>query len=441
MPLISEHPDVSVPTDAALGRSVPPRFSSYPRFVRPLASSHPGHATSAPLPFAPSPGAAARLVVHHLLPSTSPHQTFRPQTFLVTAAILAAVALAVTGYGVWGPRSEGVRALTDEVPAADMAGRFVATSDLDIAAVLTKVQPSVVAFHSGRADAANVYGESAGSGIVISADGLVLTNAHVLEGATHITARLHDGVTYDADLVSSSPTQDLAVVQLRGAEHLVAADLGDSSMLRVGDDVLAIGNALGLAGAPSVTKGIISGEQRSVRASGLVLADLIQTDAAINPGNSGGPLVNSSGSVVGINTAIVGGAQSIGFAIPINTVQDILSTLVRGGGELRGEGFLGVESSSVTDLDPQIREASGVTATTGAVVHSVLAGTAADHAGIVPGDIIIGINAETIDTIEDLDLVATLEPGITVVIHLIRGTERVDSEVLLGSRARDNQQD
>ena len=219
--------------------------------------------------------------------------------------------------------------------AASTAPTAVSTSltstDGDVRSVVEKAQASVVAIEfdvtttqRGR----TVQGSGAGSGVIISSNGLVLTNAHVVENASNLKVTLSDGSKYDATIIGSDTTQDIALVQLQGASNLPAATLGSSSDLQVGDGVVAIGNALDLDGSLTVTSGIVSAKNRSLSNSdNSTLANLIQTDAAINSGNSGGPLLNMAGEVVGINTAIIQDSQNLGFSIAIDSVKPLITSL------------------------------------------------------------------------------------------------------------------
>src|SRR5690606_13618592 len=203
-----------------------------------------------------------------------------------------------------------------------------ADGGLDIQAILAKVRPSVVAIETTATTSRGVF-EGAGSGIILSEDGLVLTNAHVISSLRGITVVLPDGSREEATLVGASPDDDLAVIQV-DADDLVPAELGSSDDLAVGEPVIAIGNALNLGADPTVTQGIVSAKDRALEAEGIRLTGLIQTDAAINPGNSGGPLVNAAGQVVGINTAIVADAQNLGFAIAIDEALAVIEDLREG---------------------------------------------------------------------------------------------------------------
>jgi putative serine protease PepD len=201
----------------------------------------------------------------------------------------------------------------------------------DVHSVVEKAQASVVAIEfqtTSRRGPYTVQGSGAGSGVIISSDGMVLTNAHVVESASNLTVTLSDGTKYDAVVVGSDSSRDIALLQLQGATNLSAATLGSSDSLRVGDSVVAIGNALGLDGTLTVTSGIVSAKDRSLTSSDdSVLANLIQTDTAINSGNSGGPLLNMFGEVVGINTAIIQDSQNLGFAIAIDSIKPLIDTL------------------------------------------------------------------------------------------------------------------
>ena len=229
----------------------------------------------------------------------------------------------------WFRADPSSTAATTTVPAAASA---TLTSNVgDVRSVVEKAEASVVALEfntTATQRGRTVQGSGAGSGVIISSDGLVLTNAHVVENATNMKVTLSDGTKYNATIVGSDATQDIALVQLQGASNLPAATLGSSSALQVGDAVVAIGNALDLDGSLTVTSGIVSAENRSLTNSdNSTLANLIQTDAAINSGNSGGPLLNMDGEVVGINTAIIQDSQNLGFSIAIDSVKPLIASL------------------------------------------------------------------------------------------------------------------
>src|SRR2546423_1825749 len=220
----------------------------------------------------------------------------------------------------------------------------------DIQEILARVEPAVVAIRTRTLSLGDflrpVPGEGAGTGFVIGSDGAIVTNNHVVAGAQTIEVVFADDRKMPARVLGRDPTTDLAVLKV-DASDLPVAGLGDSGALKVGDDVIAIGNALALEGGPTVTRGIVSAEDRTITAeNGVRLEHVIQTDTAINPGNSGGPLVNSAGEVVGINTAVAGDAQNIGFSIAITPAKPIIDELRQG--TVRTRPFLGVKMFSLT---------------------------------------------------------------------------------------------
>jgi len=306
---------------------------------------------------------------------------------------------------------------------------------LDIQAILARVQPSVVAIQTSGETSRGLF-EGAGSGIVLSADGLVLTNAHVIGSIGDITVVLSDGTERDATLVGSSPEDDLAVIQVQGVDDLVPAELGSSDDLRVGDEVIAIGNALNLGGEATVTRGIVSAKDRDLEAEGITLEGLIQTDAAINPGNSGGPLVNAAGQVVAVNTAIVAEAQNLGFSIAIDRVRPIIEDLREGEGAVTpDQAFLGVSSADIADITPEVKASFEVDVDEGAFVTEVVEGSAADDAGLEAGDIIIAIDGEEItEAAQVRDAILEREPGDEVELTVRREGEDLTLDVELGQR-------
>lgn len=271
----------------------------------------------------------------------------------------------------------------------------VSQDEEDISSVASKVGPSVVSIMT-KEQTQSFFGpqtqEGAGSGIIISADGYILTNKHVVEGSDQLSVVTSDGTVYDnAKVLGTDPLNDLAFVKINGVNNLTPASLGDSSSVRIGQKVVAIGNSLGEY-QNTVTSGIVSGTGRPVSAqegnSVENLTDLLQTDAAINPGNSGGPLVNLSGQVIGINTAIAADAQSIGFSIPINSAKGIIKNLQKTGKVERA--YLGVNYVSIT---PELAKQYNLPVKQGAYVAadsgpSIIAGSPADKAGIKDKDII-----------------------------------------------------
>ena len=284
----------------------------------------------------------------------------------------------------------------------------------DIAPILRAAIPAVVAIvDDGGPDA----GGAAGTGFVISSDGVIVTNDHVVAGAHEIQAVFSDGTTRVATVVGRNAPSDLAVVKV-DAENLPTIALGDSERVQVGDDVVAIGNALALQGGLTVTRGIISGLHREVGTNtGSTLEDVLQTDAAINPGNSGGPLVDAQGRVIGINTAIIDpvSAQNVGFAIPISNAKVIIDQLRQG----RQPALLGVQT---VDVDQARLDGNTVSVDTGAYVQAVTSGSPAARAGIRQGDVVVALDGTSIDGPAALGAaVRRHKPGDDVEIDLDRG--------------------
>jgi S1-C subfamily serine protease len=296
---------------------------------------------------------------------------------------------------------------------------------MDIRGILAGVQESVVTIEVSVDGQIRPFQEGAGTGVVLSAEGLVLTNAHVITGSDGITVRTFDGAEYDAGLVGSEPSSDLAVIQVEGADDLVPAELGVSEELLVGEPVIAIGNAFNLGGQPSVTTGIVSAVNRTIDDGNVRLSDLIQTDAAINPGNSGGPLVDATGAVIGINTAIFPDSQNVGFSIAIDVAKPIVEDIQDGGGEITPDTpRLGVNTVPLDTIEDAIREQLDIQAEEGAFVMNVVPGSGADAAGIEQGDVILEVDGEEITSNERLgEIVRDHEPGDSIEILIERGGE------------------
>ena len=293
-------------------------------------------------------------------------------------------------------------ALDDEMMSgAEITPRVETTNDgrLDVKAVLAAVAPTVVQIEIKTSD--GVFGGSQGTGFIISSEGQVVTNAHVVENATDIQVMLYDGSVLEAELVQQDPTRDLAVLQIEG-EDLPAARLGLSADVEVGDEVLAIGNALGLGDTPTVTTGIVSALERELQLSGSRLTRLIQTDAAINPGNSGGPLVNANGEVIGVNTAIAGNAEGIGFAISIDHARPVIETLQTG--EVPKRPLLGVNIIDVEMLDETSRNQYDISEEVeqGVVIVALVEDGAANAAGLNIGEVVTEFDGKEIKSVQDL---------------------------------------
>jgi S1-C subfamily serine protease len=283
------------------------------------------------------------------------------------------------------------------------------------------VGPSVV-----RIDVRGQRSGGSGSGFIFTPDGFVLTNSHVVHGGGSLQVSLPDGRRLAASLVGDDPDTDLAVLRI-DAPDLVAARLGDSHGIKPGQVAIAIGNPFGFQA--SVTAGVVSALGRSLRAfSGRLMDDVIQTDAALNPGNSGGPLVNSRGEVIGVNTAIIQGAQGICFAIAINTAKVIASRLIRDGRVRRS--YIGVAGQTVP-LPRQVVRFHRLPTDSGIFVVQVEPGSPAERGGIVSGDIVIGFDGQQTAAIDDLLRLLTAERvGMTSMVDLIRGTERLTRSIV-----------
>jgi serine protease Do len=243
--------------------------------------------------------------------------------------------------------------------------------------------------------------QGAGSGVIISSDGYILTNNHVVEGAKEVEVTLNDRKEFKAKVIGTDSKTDLAIVKIDAGKSLPAAAIGDSGALKVGDWVLAVGNPFGLN--QTVTSGIVSAKGRVIGAG--PYDDFIQTDASINPGNSGGPLFNMAGEVVGINTAILAQGQGIGFAIPINTAKPLIPQL-----EAKGEvtrGYLGV---NIQDATPELASAMGMENSKGALVADVVSGGPGEKAGIKRGDLIVSFDGNSVKDAHDLPVLVASTP-------------------------------
>jgi len=287
-------------------------------------------------------------------------------------------------------------------------------------AVAEQVRSAVVSLHllrPGRRGGEEVIG--AGSGVVLTPDGFILTNSHVAQSARAFHAIFSDGRTLTAEVVGADPHTDLAVLRVPAGD-LTPASMGDSSLLRVGEIVLAIGNPFGLQA--TVTMGVIGALGRSLRSlTGRLIENVIQTDAAMNPGSSGGALVNTKGEVVGITTAIVAGAQGICFAIPINTAKWVAGELIREGRVRRA--WLGIAVQTVP-LAPDEVTRWGIPSRTGVRIVQVVPGGPAHMAGLQPEDVIVGMGDTSTPTIDAVHRLLTREAiGKRTPLAVLRGGE------------------
>ena len=351
-----------------------------------------------------------------------------------------------SAYGETEPGGDALEITIDPRPIQEAAALRVSS----FADVLEPVQESVVAVYSTKIVRQSVpmnpllrrfYGnqldresreEGLGSGVIVTPDGYILTNNHVVEEADELSVRLHDGRELKAELVGADPKTDIAVIKIEGGA-LPAATLTNSDALRVGDLVFAVGNPLDIG--QTVTMGIVSAKGRNdlglLRAEG-GYEDFIQTDAAINMGNSGGALVDADGRLIGINTAILSTSQGnmgIGFAVPINLAANVLRSLIRSGTVERG--FLGVSVQTVTpDLAEALEVASGTIAV---IITNVVEGGPAEAAGLAYHDVILKVAGHPVSSFEDLRLIVSqITPGESVTIDLIRDGEAMALDVELG---------
>ncbi len=346
------------------------------------------------------------------------------------ALALVAVAGGTVGGAVAG-RATTPEAVVVEAPSnaqLTSADGPVVTTPVDISDLVEEVRPSVV-----RIDAITSAGSGTGTGFVISADGRIATNAHVVGDAATVEVEFSDGATATATVLGTAQSQDLAVIRV-DRDDLMPVEFGSSDDLKVGERVVAIGNSLGFEGPATATDGIVSALGRTIRTDdGNRLTELIQTDAAINPGNSGGPLFDLDGKVVGINSAGSPWAQNVGFAIAADPAQPILDTLSAGEPVL--VAFLGISSAPLT---PETAAQLGVDGTgdlRGAVVMDVTMGSAAEVAGLRAGDVITAIGDDTVETPENVgDAIAAREPGDTIRLTVVRDGAETTVEAVLGSR-------
>jgi len=286
-----------------------------------------------------------------------------------------------------------------------------------VTSVVEKVGPAVAGVSLKR---------GGGSGVLFTPDGYLLTNAHVVGKARQVSVSLPDGSTHEGQVIGSDPATDLAVAQIEG-NHFPAADLGQSGTLRVGQLVIAIGNPLGFSF--TVSAGVLSAVGRTLRAQdGRLIDGVLQTDVALNPGNSGGPLVDSHGRVVGINTAMIMGAQGISFAVPVDTARWVLAELMHHGRVVRGVlGFAG----QTRPIDRRVARHHNLTQKTGVEVMEVVKGKAADVAGFRDGDILVRIDGSAVESVDDVHRhLGASSIGRKLEARLVRGAQLIEVSVV-----------
>ena len=345
----------------------------------------------------------------------------------VLYVILAVICLSLTACAGAGVMYSLMSANRSELNSSSIDGnKLQLKNETSIAKVASDVAPSVVSITT-KSGAGLSSKQGAGTGIVVSEDGYVITNKHVIKNASDIAVTTSDGLIFDnIKTIGEDPLNDVAFLKINGAKKLKPAKLGNSSTLQIGQNVVAIGNTLGLY-QNTVTSGIVSGLGRPAAASSQSggsaesLNDLIQTDTAINPGNSGGPLVNLAGQVIGINTAIVSNAQGIGFAIPIDLKKGKLE-----------RAYLGVRYGEIT---PVIAKQRNLSTNRGALVakDGVESGGPADKAGIKPGDIITKVGDLVVGEKGNVSsLISRYKPGDNVDIVALRNGKQINFKVRLG---------
>ncbi len=366
------------------------------------------------------------------------------QTVTVAVAVLFTLS---TLKPEWLPRGQRVVALQTALPSsADQAAPAGSYRDAARAALPSVVHiyttqqvrqqrhplfddPIFRHFFGDRPDGESQRNSGLGSGVIVSQNGYILTNYHVIEAADDIQVSLNDGNTYRARTVGSDPESDLAVLRI-DAKDLPAITFGQVDNLRVGDVVLAIGNPFGVG--QTVTMGIVSALGRSHLGIN-TFENFIQTDAAINPGNSGGALIDSLGNLVGINTAIysrTGGNHGIGFAIPASSARSIMEQIIENGSVTRG--WIGVEAQEITE---ELAESFGLPGTEGSLIAGVVRGSPADKAGIRPGDVLLSIDGKPVgDPQVMLDLIADLKPESHAAFRLRREKSIIELQVGIGKR-------
>jgi serine protease Do len=357
----------------------------------------------------------------------------------LTLTTVPALAFAACGSGGGSgstatPSGGSPTAEATATPRPDPGG---ADGDLDAPNLVEALKPSVVHILS-EAATLDVFGQvspqrGVGTGFIIDEDGYIVTNNHVItidgdQPAQDITVTLDDGRQFDAEIAGRDPPTDLAVLKIE-ATNLTPARLGSSEALVVGEDVLAIGNALDLPGGPTVTRGVISAKDRLIQSESITIPDAIQTDASINPGNSGGPLVNSDGEVVGITTAVIRGeAEGIGLVIAIDTAKPIIDELIDSGRVDRG--LLGV---TITEITPSLAAQFGLPVDQGIGLQEVQPGAPAAAAGLQSGDIIVALEGQEISNSGELFQALTENrAGDTVTVQFYRGNLLLEAEVTLG---------
>ena len=366
------------------------------------------------------------------------------RTILIITITLVVVALVAgfiyAGIQFYGMFKAGDTAVSQHQALEKDGNKVITKEEGDIAGVVEKVSPSVVSIVT-KAQADSPYGlmeqEGAGTGIIVGKDGYILTNKHVINGASTVGVILTDGTHYDnVKVLGADPLNDVAFLKIDNVNNLPAAEMGDSSSVRVGQRVVAIGNSLGQY-QNTVTSGIISGIGRPITAQAgeatESLSDLLQTDAAINPGNSGGPLLNINGQVIGINTAIIEDAQGIGFSIPINATKGILKGVLEGKGVQRayiGVSFVSITPDSAKYYNLPVKKGAYIIGTNNQ--GAIIAGSPAEKAGLKERDIITKVGGVAVGDGGGMSsLIAEYAPGDTIELSVLRDGQTMTVKVTL----------
>lgn len=360
---------------------------------------------------------------------------------LLLAIFITALAGGALGAWIIGVSNNGFG--DSFVSTKEDGNKTVLASEEAIARVAREVSPSVVSITtSTSSDTSMRVGRAAGTGIIVSKDGYIMTNKHVVADASSVTVTTTSGDIYEnVKVVAKDPLNDVAFLKVEGVNDLNPAEIGRSDTLQIGQTVVAIGNSLGQY-QNTVTSGIVSGLGRPVVAQSgdggsESLSDLIQTDAAINPGNSGGPLVNLKGQVVGINTAVASEANGIGFAIPINATKGMLKSLLETGEAKRA--YIGVRYLEITPAlaemrDLPVKQGALITATQGTNGSAVIKGSPADKAGLKEGDIVTKIDGKIVGEKGSISsLISAYAPGETVEVTYLRDGNEKNTKMTLAA--------
>jgi S1-C subfamily serine protease len=356
--------------------------------------------------------------------------------FLILSLIFGGAGGFLVGYFL--PTREAKEEAVKTITEKEKTEKLVLEESSAVIDAVKKVGPSVVSILT-TSNVMDFWGDiikqkGGGSGFIITSDGLILTNKHVVENTGELTVITRDGKSYKATVKATDPFNDLAVISIE-AKNLPVVELGDSDKLEVGQYVIAIGNALGEF-QNTVTVGVVSAKGRTLEAEGERLEDMIQTDAAINQGNSGGPLVNLKGQVVGVNTAMASGAENIGFALPINTAKYAIESVKKSGKIIRP--YIGIRYLVITKEIATINKLPvdyGVLISRGKTLGetAIVQNSPADKAGLKEGDIITALNDQKIDENKSLpSILQQYKPGDTVELTVLRDSKEMKIRLTLG---------